>query len=228
MMVGNLQSLSFQEIRNKIIYAELEPGTKVSEKELEKRMGVGRTPIREALIQLRREKLVYTIPQSGTYVSLIDMKSAENARFARETIEKIVMQECSVNMKKEDQMGLEMLLSQQKTAFEMANHRKYFELDNEFHRTCYQIAEREELWQWLEVTNTHFERYRWLRLQVPKMSWRKITEEHQSLFDAMVKQHLDEISFLATLHLHLAIEEKDLVIQKFSEYFTADSLIESK
>ncbi|MDU6522850.1 MAG: GntR family transcriptional regulator, partial [Enterococcus sp.] len=72
-MENSLQSQAYQSIRKKIIYSDLEPGKKISEKGLEGMFNIGRTPIRESLIQLRQQELVYTIPQSGTYVSQIDL-----------------------------------------------------------------------------------------------------------------------------------------------------------
>ena len=68
----SLQNQAYQSIRRQIIYADLEPGKKVSEKKLEETHSIGRTPIREALIQLRQHGLVDSIPQSGNYISLID------------------------------------------------------------------------------------------------------------------------------------------------------------
>ncbi len=223
---ANLQSQSFLGIRKKIIYAELEPGMKISEKELENQMKIGRTPIREALIRLRNEKLIYAVPQSGTYVSLIDMKSAVNALFVRETLEKAIMQECSANLTVDGQKALEAILEQQNRALQMSDTRNYFELDNVFHRTCYEIADREEIWQWLNTSNTHFERFRWLSLQIPKLSRRRIVDEHESLYSAIIHHNLDEISFFTTIHLHLVIEEKSAVLQKYPDYFTADSFLE--
>lgn len=73
-MKSSLQSQAYQAIRKQIIYADLEPGRKISEKALEEHLAIGRTPIREALIQLRQQELVYTIPQSGTKLILFLQK----------------------------------------------------------------------------------------------------------------------------------------------------------
>lgn len=76
MVINNLQQQAYESIRKQIIYSELAPGSKISDKVLEEQLAIGRTPIREALIQLRNQELVKTIPQSGTYVSKIDIRSA--------------------------------------------------------------------------------------------------------------------------------------------------------
>lgn len=65
MVINNLQQQAYESIRKQIIYSELAPGSKISDKVLEEQLAIGRTPIREALIQLRNQELVKTIPQSG-------------------------------------------------------------------------------------------------------------------------------------------------------------------
>ena len=87
----NFQSQAYESIKELILTAKLIPGQKISEKELEQRLTIGRTPIREAIIRLRREALIHVVPQSGTYISKISIKQIEEARFVRETLEKEVL-----------------------------------------------------------------------------------------------------------------------------------------
>ena len=54
-------------------------------------MEIGRTPLREALVILKNDELIKTIPQSGTYVTYIDLKNALAARFMRQAIEQKII-----------------------------------------------------------------------------------------------------------------------------------------
>src|SRR5918912_1906760 len=74
-------------LRDAIIRAELAPGRKLSENELANWLGVSRTPIREALVRLRDERLVAIVPQLGTYVSRISPQAVSDAHFIREALE---------------------------------------------------------------------------------------------------------------------------------------------
>lgn len=121
MVINNLQQQAYESIRKQIIYSELAPGSKISDKVLEEQLAIGRTPIREALIQLRNQELVKTIPQSGTYVSKIDIRS----RYTREKLEKPILQECSAKMTKQDQAKLEKILEQTDQAV-IAQNKKAF------------------------------------------------------------------------------------------------------
>src|ERR671936_1621606 len=74
-------------LRDAIVRAELEPGRRLSENELASWLGVSRTPIREALVRLRDERLVEIVPQLGTFVSRISPQAVADAQFVREALE---------------------------------------------------------------------------------------------------------------------------------------------
>src|SRR5262245_5811027 len=74
--LGDEQSLAdraYYAIRELIVTLELAPGSVVSERDLMERLGVGRTPVREALRDLAREQLVEVFPRRGIFVSGVDV-----------------------------------------------------------------------------------------------------------------------------------------------------------
>ncbi|MGV7864248.1 GntR family transcriptional regulator, partial [Mycobacterium kansasii] len=82
---------AYNEIRYRIMHNKYTPGQKVSEKVISDELGIGRTPVREAIIRIERDGLIDVIPQSGTYISKIDMNTANNARFVRQIMEGEIM-----------------------------------------------------------------------------------------------------------------------------------------
>ena len=70
-------------LKDNIVEMELEPGAMVSENELAAQMGVSRTPVREALMDLAKCRVVDVLPQRGSRIALIDYALVEEARFAR-------------------------------------------------------------------------------------------------------------------------------------------------
>ncbi len=68
----------------------LAPGTAVSEQELAAGLGLGRTPIREALQLLAREKLVTVLPRRGILVSAINVKSQLKLLEVRRELERLI------------------------------------------------------------------------------------------------------------------------------------------
>ncbi|MDR1567961.1 MAG: GntR family transcriptional regulator [Streptococcaceae bacterium] len=219
MSVTSLQNQAFKAIRKKIIYADLEPGKKISEKGLEEILRIGRTPIRESLIQLRQQELVDTIPQSGTYVSKIDLKSAQNARFVRKQLEQKIMVECCAKLNEQTQKILQTILEEQEKAVNNRDEQSFFQADNLFHKACFEIVDRKEVWDWLKDHNTHLERFRWLRVLTTGLPWDTIMAQHYQLYQALVDKNPEEVSFLAEVHLHMMLNEQEMVIQKFPDYF---------
>ena len=73
----------YQFLLNAIVTVHLSPGIGLKEKEVIKRLGVSRTPIREALLRLEDEGLVQIFPQSGTYVSKIKIEAVLESKFIR-------------------------------------------------------------------------------------------------------------------------------------------------
>lgn len=69
----SLAERAYHEIRRMIIRLELAPGEVVREADLQRQLGIGRTPIREALQRLARDLFVTVIPRRGMFVSTIDV-----------------------------------------------------------------------------------------------------------------------------------------------------------
>jgi DNA-binding GntR family transcriptional regulator len=73
-----------------IVTLQLAPGAAVSEAELSQRIGIGRTPIREALQRLARERLVNILPRRGVVVSEINVKSQLRLLEVRRELERLI------------------------------------------------------------------------------------------------------------------------------------------
>jgi DNA-binding GntR family transcriptional regulator len=73
-----------------IVTLQLAPGAAVSEAELSQRIGIGRTPIREALQRLARERLVNILPRRGVVVTDINVKSQLRLLEVRRELERLI------------------------------------------------------------------------------------------------------------------------------------------
>ena len=87
----SLSEQAFQAIRRMIVTLELAPGAVVREDELQQQLGLGRTPIREALQRLVRDQFVTIIPRRGMYVSSIDVSELSTLYETRAILEPYVM-----------------------------------------------------------------------------------------------------------------------------------------
>ncbi|MEY4339336.1 MAG: hypothetical protein RLZ14_1186, partial [Actinomycetota bacterium] len=87
----SLSERAYHEIRRMIVRLELAPGAVVRDDELQARLGLGRTPIREALQRLERDQFVTVIPRRGVFVSGIDVSELAVLYETRATLEPYAM-----------------------------------------------------------------------------------------------------------------------------------------
>ncbi len=86
----SLTKAAYDEIEERIVTLALRPGEVLSEGVLVEALGIGRTPVREALQQLAREGLVVVIPRRGVRVSEIDVKSQLELLIVRRELERLM------------------------------------------------------------------------------------------------------------------------------------------
>jgi DNA-binding GntR family transcriptional regulator len=219
-----IQEETFQKLRKMIITTELEPGQKISESQLMKLLKVGRTPIRESIQQLKKQNLIYSIPQSGTYVQKIDLAQAINARFARECLECEIMIELTAKMDGFIEKELAHILHQQRQFMEEENMTKYFDLDNAFHSSCYKAVGKLQIWEWINQFNTHLDRFRWLHLKSQATDTNEVITEHEEIFESLKERNTEEVRYLTIKHLHGMLRAQNHILSQYPDYFTQDAV----
>ena len=86
----SLTERAYGQIEELIVTLKLAPGAAVSEAELSQRLRIGRTPIREALQRLARERLVSILPRRGIFVSEINVNSQLRLLEVRREVERLI------------------------------------------------------------------------------------------------------------------------------------------
>ena len=84
---GSLADRAYSAIRDLIVTLELEPGAVINERELIERLGIGRTPVREALRRLAQERLVEVYPRRGMFVTGVDVRELARLSEVRAVLE---------------------------------------------------------------------------------------------------------------------------------------------
>lgn len=199
-------------IRANIVNLELAPGSSISENELATQLGLSRTPVREALIELSRTGVVEIAPQKKSMISLIDSRSVEEARFTREILECAVVQLVCQQASPEDLARLTENVALQEFYRASCQIPPIMELDNQFHRMLFQIAGKPQVYEMIHSMAIHFDRIRSIALN--DMLDLEIVTDHRSIVEAIrigdpqsaervMKQHLTRCNVDA-----LAIREK--------------------
>lgn len=176
-------------IRKNIIQLELEPGALVSENEICTQLGLSRTPIREALMELAKVNIVEILPQKGSRVALIDYNLVEESRLMRLLLEVSCAETlCAVGLAQPQRNQMAENLALQKFCVENDMAERFFELDDEFHALLFQFANRTLSHQMAKNFCVHFDRVRNISLGSGRQHDESLVNEHQAMFNAIVAQ----------------------------------------
>ena len=207
---------AYRTIRENIISLDLAPGIMLSENEISQELGISRTPVREALIEMSKMKLVEIVPQRGSFISKIDYRIIEEARFFRLIVETSITELACEMATDRDIMRLEEMVSLQEFYLERNMHDKTFYYDDEFHRVLYNIAHKEFIRKIVEDTTVHFDRVR--RLSIETIKSDRVIEDHKAIIDAIKKRDKEMAKKVLTEHLTRYKLDEELIRKKYPEY----------
>ena len=210
---------AFRVISMNIISLDIEPGSMIGEQEIATILGLSRTPVHEALLELSKSKIVDILPQKGCLVSMIDPDLIREARFLRITVETALVEDACELAKEEDIRELEENLQLQE--FYLSREvDKLLDLDNEFHKIIYRICNKMQCHYMVGLINMHFDRVRSLSLHSVKDL--KIVSDHRAIFEAIKAK--DPAAARAAFQKHMARFEMDWnVISTEYKKYIADS-----
>ena len=130
----SLADRAYYAIRELIVTLELAPGSVVSERDLMERLGVGRTPVREALRDLAREQLVEVFPRRGMFVSGVDVGDIAGLSEVRLVLESKAARLAAERRSDADREETQALLDELSRAAGERNERSLIDLDQRIHR----------------------------------------------------------------------------------------------
>ena len=204
-------------LKENIVNLEIAPGSQISENELSAALGISRAPIREALSELEKVKIVEIQPQKKTSVLLIDPVLVEEARFMRSTLEDAVIGEVCMQRTDQDLFRLEENLTLQDLAFRSNALDQVMIKDNEFHRYFFEISRKPEIYQLMQTLQIHFDRVRNLTLHT--IIDRKILEEHKEIFRCIREQDVENARIRLRAHLERVQVDSSVVRKAYPQYF---------
>jgi len=132
----SLTELAYAQLEEMIVTLKLPPGAAVSEAELSQRLGIGRTPIREALQRLARERLVVILPRRGIIVSEINVKSQLRLLEVRRELERLVARSAARRATPEERERFRELARLFEKSAKVNDDLTFMRTDREFNELC--------------------------------------------------------------------------------------------
>lgn len=193
----------YHQIREDILSGRYRDNDELKEVAIGKKLGVSRTPVREALRQLELEGLVHIIPNRGAFVRGISGKDIHDIYMIRSHLEGMCARLAVEGITQEqlDQMEKNVYLFEFET--KKGHLDQTIELDNEFHRILYAAAGSKMLSHLMEDYHQYVKLIRKTSLSTPERSLIS-NQEHRNIMEALRMKNGDLAEKYASEHIHNA------------------------
>ena len=181
-----LRDVVFNTLRQAILKGELAPGERLMEIQLAQKLGVSRTPIREAIRKLELEGLVLMIPRRGAEVARISEKSLKDVLEVRRSLEELAIELACQRMTEEDMQALEEAQKAFKAAIDQGDAMKIAETDEAYHDVIYHSTRNKRLVQILNNLREQMYRYRVEYLKREE-AYPQLIAEHAAIIEYISK-----------------------------------------
>ena len=208
-----LRDVVFNTLRQAILRGELKPGERLMEIQLANKLGVSRTPVREALRQLELEGLVTIIPNKGAYVTGISLKDVHDIYMIRSMLEGLCARWATRYITEEQIEELEevILLSEfhlkRKSADKKGAEKaqQVSELDGKFHKVLYHASNSRILEHVLSDFHKYVKMARTMSVEEEHRAERSIGE-HRAILEAIKARDEELAERLANEHIMKVME----------------------
>ncbi|MGF7018621.1 DNA-binding GntR family transcriptional regulator [Lachnospiraceae bacterium PF1-21] len=208
-----LRDVVFNTLRQAILKGELKPGERLMEVKLANKLGVSRTPIREAIRKLELEGLVRMIPRRGAEVAEITEKSLLDVMEVRKALEELCVELACERMTSEEIEELRQAAKDFKQIVISKDITKIAEKDVQFHDIIYQSTENNKLINLLNNLREQMYRYRVEYLKSDTV-YPQLIAEHQEIIDNIESRNEEAAKRIMGSHIANQIEAVRLAIRK--------------
>ena len=198
MQKKSLKFQAYEIIKEKIIDCTYKPNDFLSESILMNEIGVGRTPIREALNRLEQEKLINIIPKKGILVCGLTIHQIKEIYEVRTLVEPYIIRTYGSTIEKEK---IKQLMDNLEEAKSLSPRLEMFEVDDELHKVLIESSNNSYLMHLTEKTSDQNQRIRILtgRLNLKRMI--ESYDEHFSILEHMYNGNYEESAKAMERHI---------------------------
>ena len=200
-----LRDVVFNTLREAILRGELKPGERLMEIQLANKLGVSRTPIREAIRKLELEGLVLMIPRKGAEVAQITEKSLRDVLEVRRALENLAVQLACLRMSPQTLADLKAAARAFEEILGGEDVTAVAEADVAFHDVIYMATDNQRLISLLNNLREQMYRYRVEYLK-KKECHKQLLWEHQEIIRAIEAGEIDVSTKITEQHIDNQVE----------------------
>lgn len=193
-----LRDIAFEAIKKAILNYELLPGQAIYERDLSEKLGISRTPIRESLSLLEREKWIISKPRVGTFINEMTEENVKEVMEIRMIFDRFSLEKVCGNITLEQIKILEDYIKEQEK--NKTNLQKFIQLDQEFHSQIVLFAKNERIEKWFEEIS---DQIRWFGLKAitKKSRIEETISEHKEIIKALKSQDINKVLIASNIHV---------------------------
>ena len=203
-----LRDVVFQTLRQAILRGELQPGERLMEIHLAQKLGVSRTPVREAIRKLELEGLVLMIPRKGAIVAEITVSDLEDVLEVRMALEELAVKHACRHVTREQLEEMRYLSDQFKKTLYGDDVGACAQADMKFHEAIYAATRNGRLVQILNNLREQMYRYRMEYLK-DRQSHNFLVHEHEEILAALEQR--DEKKALEVTSRHIQRQKMHII-----------------
>lgn len=208
-----LRDVVFNTLRKAILRGELRPNERLMEMQLANRLGVSRTPVREAIRKLELEGLVVMLPRRGAKVAQITVKSIKDVLEIRRVLEVLAVTKACKNITDDEIVRLKLAFKDFKETVGADDLTKVAESDVEFHEIIYNATNNPKLIGILHHLREQMYRYR-IEYIKDKNSHQMLVKEHEEMVNAIINRDAKLAGKIAVKHID---NQEESVMNSISE-----------
>ena len=208
-----LRDVVFKTLRQAILRGELKPGERLMEIKLANKLGVSRTPIREAIRKLELEGLVLMIPRRGAEVAEITEKSLNDVLEVRMALENLSIENACARMTEEQLDELWKAARNFEDTMSEGNLVRLAEADVAFHEVIYKSSDNRRLNQVLNNLREQIYRYRVEYLK-DEETRNLLVKEHEEIYEAIKNRDLKKAQEITYQHIE---NQREAIIRSIRE-----------
>lgn len=195
-----LRDVVFHTLRKAILTGQLKPGERLMEVHLANKLGVSRTPIREAIRKLELEGLVTMIPRRGAEVAQITEKSLKDVLEVRRALDVLSVELACERITKEEMEELYRACQEFEKAAREKEPSVIAQADVRLHDIIVDATRNQRLKQLVNNLSEQMYRYRFVYIQEANQ-YENLIEEHREVYESIAERNKERAARAARLHI---------------------------
>ncbi|MCK8059299.1 MULTISPECIES: GntR family transcriptional regulator [unclassified Fusibacter] len=197
-----LGDVVFEYLRDAILTGKLKPGERLMEIQLAEKLGVSRTPVREAMKKLEQENFIEMVPRKGAYVKDIHAKDMLDVLEIRALLEGFAAFQAASAMSDKDIRDMEKLTEKFEKAILLEDKEGMIETDNKFHDIIYKSTKNDKLKEIIKGLQDQFHRFRIIYFSEFD-DYGNISEGHKEILEAIKLKDGEKAREVAEKHINI-------------------------